>query len=152
MKKIISCIFIISILMLSLTSCLYIHNGVPKFRNEWSELEDQAMDTVLYTARNAEGDKEKIYEILKNIYTKDEFDAEYERLHSILEEMGTEFSLSVVSYTSTEENGVVIKNGVFGLRSDKGNYIFKASTRSDMDGLASFSMEPDTEGVLSPEE
>ena len=110
------------------------------------------MDTVIYTARNAEGDKQKIYEILKNIYTKEEFDVEYERLNSILKEMDGEFSLSVEGYTSTEENGVVIKNGVFGLRSDKGNYIFRASTRSDMDGLASFSMEPDTEGVLSPEE
>jgi len=133
--------------MMSLSSCIYMHHGAPQFRREWSKLKDYVVDTVMYTIQNEEGGKDKAYEILCNVYTEEEFATKYDDLHIMLKDIG-EFSLSVESFTSTEEDGVTVEEGTFGLYTENGNFIVHASRSSDTDGLTSFSITPDTENVL----
>ncbi len=152
MKRIISSICLIGILMMTLSSCVYMHHGAPKFRREWSKLKDQAMDVVMYAMYDEDGYKDKVYKILKNAFSKEDFDAEYERIHSMLKGAEGMLYISVVSFTSEKEDGVTLQNGTFGLYTDAGNFIIEASLRSDTDGLTSFSIVPDAENVLPERE
>ena len=151
MKKIISSICLIGILMMTLSSCVYMHHGAPKFRREWSKLRDQVEDSFLYAGRNEEGDRERVYEILKNAMTEEEFAVEYERLHNTFKDWEN-YAISLQSFTSTKEDGVTVQKGMFGLYMEGGNFIIEASLRSDTDGLTSFSFAPDTENILPERE
>ena len=150
MKRMISCICITSILMLSLTSCIYMHNGAPAFKKKWSKLRDQVVDVVMYSARDGEGDKAKVYEILKNALSEEDFEAEYQRLHTLFKDLSGNYSVTVESFSSEEENNVTVQKGKFGFYTSVGNFIAEASLRSDTNGLSSFSIVPDTEGILPP--
>jgi len=58
------------------------------------------------------------------------------------------FRLSLVSFSSSEKDGVTICEGTFGLYTKNGNYIVTASHRSDIDKFTLFDIEPDTNNQL----
>ncbi len=140
-------ICLIGLLLVTLSSCIGIHNGTPYFVKKDSKIRNQVVDVIMYSCRNDEGDKDKVYEILRNANIENQFSAEYEKWHEMFKEIGN-FSLTLESYDSSTENGVTVQECTFGLYSEKGNFIVKASMRSDTEGLTSFYAEPDTEGVL----
>ena len=110
MKRMIGWICIISILTLSLTSCIYMHNGAPAFKKEWSKLRDQVVDVVMFSAGDREGDKARVYEILKNAFSEEDFESEYQRLHTLFKDLSGNCSVSVVSFTSEKDSSRVVSH------------------------------------------
>ena len=144
MKKIIGFLCVISVLLVTLTSCVYMFHGQPRFRKDWSALMDYVEETVMYSSRNADGDRDKVYEILKNALTKEEFDEEYDRLAEMFSGTSS-YSITLKSFEKLEENGVSIQKGTIKIQTGSGDFIVKASVRSDADGLSSFSVVRESE-------
>ena len=149
MKKTICCICMLTLLVATLSSCVYMHHGAPQFRREWSEIRDHVIDIVMYSGRNGEGDKEIVYEILKHAFSEEEFNEEYERLNSLFKNLPGSFSADVVSFSSEKEGGITVKHATLSVKTDTGEFAVEASCRSDTDGLVSFSLVPVTESASS---
>ena len=143
-KKIIVIICLVCVSLFAFSSCCYIDEfGTPKFWSEESELEDEVSYAVLYIISDK---KDDAYKKFKNICSEEAFDEYYEGFRGILNGVHT-FSLSTESFNKYTENGITFQEGIFVMRSDGGNFIISASIRSDKDGLAGFSIAPDTDGV-----
>lgn len=145
MKKriiVIFCLIFVSLFVFS--SCYIDESGSPKFWREESELRDEVSYVVLSITANK---KDEAYQKFKNLCSEEAFDEDFERFREILNGVHT-FSLSTESFNKYTENGVTFQEGVFVMHSESGDFIISASIRSDKDGLASFSIAPDSDNVL----
>lgn len=142
-KKIIVLFCLIYVSLFVFSSCYMDEFGAPKFWREESELRDEVSSAVLYIIAD---EKDEAYQKFKNLYSEEAFDEYYEGFRGILNEVHT-FSLSTESFNKYTENGVTFQEGVFVMHSESADFIISASIRSDKDGLADFSITPDTDDV-----
>lgn len=98
-----------------------------------------------------EDDSDEVYQSVKNIISEENFPAKYEAIHAMLDDIET-YTLTIVSFQTSLDDGITINEGVFGLYSNVGNFVIDASTRSDTEGLASFVIAEDTDNILPPYE
>lgn len=96
-------------------------------------------------------DQEEVYEHVKNIISEENFPEKYQTIKSLLDGIDY-YTLTIVNFEITVDDGIKTNAGVFGLYTNVGNFIINASTRSDMEGLASFAIAEDTDNILPPRE
>ena len=94
-------------------------------------------------------DQEEVYEHVKNIISEENFPEKYQTIKSLLDGIDY-YTLTIVNFEITVDDGIKTNAGVFGLYTNVGNFIINASTRSDVEGLASFAIAADTDNILPP--
>lgn len=134
-KRTVVIILLICFIAIGFSSCT---------RTESHEFGREVSNLVMHIVVN---NRDTVYESLKNAFTKEDFEVNYNRWCQMLSGVDS-INSKMLSYNTSSENGVDITECTLGVYTEIGNFIVNAVKRSDIEGYSSFSIVRDYESVL----